>query len=138
MTKGLFPLANALGSEVTKGLFSLTNARGSEVTKGLFSLTNARGSEVILIGSTAPTLATTTFNPALTLGAPQTIFNNAFSPIFTTQHDNFSAFGCFTQETTSPITTLENFPATGVTASTVKPSMAICSVNCSVVNAGFI
>ena len=49
-----------------------------------------------------PTGATTTFCPAATLGAPQTICNSS-TPIFTFVSFNLSASGCFMHSVTSPI-----------------------------------
>ena len=53
----------------------------------------------------APTNATTTFCPAATLGAPQTILSNSAAPTSTFVTLNLSASGCFSFDFTSPITT---------------------------------
>ena len=49
---------------------------------------------VLLSPSTVPTVATGTFCPASTLGAPQTICIGSSTPTFTVVTDNLSVFGC--------------------------------------------
>ena len=49
-------------------------------------------------------VATNTFCPASTFGAPHTIFNNSGPPKFTFVILNLSASGCFSFSITSPIT----------------------------------
>ena len=49
-------------------------------------------------------MATNTFCPAATFGAPHTMFNNSEAPTLTLVILNLSASGCFSFSTTSPIT----------------------------------
>ena len=59
----------------------------------------------IPLGITAPTLATTTFCSAATLGAPQTICKVSL-PTLTFKTLNLSASGCFSLVSTYPTTNL--------------------------------
>ena len=54
--------------------------------------------------SSVPMVATVTFCPAETLGAPHTMCNNSSAPISTVVMLNLSASGCLMQVFTSPIT----------------------------------
>ncbi|KOR31611.1 hypothetical protein TI05_12495, partial [Achromatium sp. WMS3] len=78
-----------------------------------------------LPGSTAPCNATGTFNPAVTLAAPQIICNGsaAFVLTSTRQTRSLSALGCWDKERTRPTTTLVNEPAAGVIEPTSRPAV---------------
>ena len=94
-----------------------------------FFMTQASPSAVYRV---VPMVATGTFCPASTLGAPQTICKGASRPIFTVVNFNLSALGCFTQVKTSPTTIPLNPPLTdskGEIPSTSRPK----SVNNSAV-----
>ncbi len=71
-----------------------------------------------------PTVATGTFCPAATFGAPQTICTGSSSPMFTVVTRSLSAFGCCSQVNTSPTTTPRKPPlmlSTSCTPSTSSP-----------------
>lgn len=78
-------------------------------------------------GITAPIFATTTFCPASTLGAPQTICKVS-SPTFTEQILNLSAFGCFSFVATKPTT---NFGEKSTSRLMLAPFFSIAAANCS-------
>ena len=59
-----------------------------------------------------PIVATGTFCPAATFGAPQTICKGLAAPTFTVVSFNLSALGCFTQVKTSPTTMPSKAPLT--------------------------
>ena len=80
-------------------------------------------------GRVAPTLATHTLRPARQFGAPQTMSSSSSSPTLTLVTRSLSASGCWAHSTTSPTTTLLNWPATASTASTSRPAMVICSAS---------
>ena len=68
-------------------------------------------------------VATGTFIPARTFGAPHTICKGSPEPIFTVVTRKRSASGCCTTVKTSPITTPVNGLAAGISSSTSSPNM---------------
>ena len=74
-------------------------------------------------GKLAPIIASGTFMPARTLGAPQTICKGSPWPAFTLHSESLSALGCFATVRTSPTTMPVNGGATGVQDSTSRPDM---------------
>ena len=78
-------------------------------------------------GNSAPTFATITFRPVLTLGAPQTMLSTS-SPILTSQRCKWSESGCIWQVKTSPTTKFVAF--TRLVASSYSfPTAVIFSAN---------
>ena len=81
-----------------------------------------------------PTVATNTFCPASTFGAPHTICTGSPSPRFTVVMRKRSASGCFSQVNTSPTTTPLRPPGMVSTLSipsTSKPIAVNTSPICS-------
>ena len=72
-----------------------------------------------------PTVATKTFCPAATFGAPQTICTGSPSPRFTFVIDKRSASGCFAHSITCPTTTPFNPPGIFSTLSTPSTSSPV-------------
>ena len=82
-----------------------------------------------------PTVATGTFCPAATLGAPQTICTASSAPMSTVVIRSLSALGCWTQVSTSPTTTPLSPP--GMVSTSSKPSTSRpVSVNNSETSSG--
>src|SRR5690606_24173175 len=74
--------------------------------------------------------------PARALGAPQTTWKVAL-PLLTWHTRSLSASGCCSALRISPTTTPLNWPATGITASTSRPTMDRRATSSSRETAGF-
>src|SRR5690606_39375897 len=88
-----------------------------------------------------PIVATGTFWPTATLGAPHTICKGTLSPTETVVNFNLSALGCFTQVKTSPTTIPSSPPLTDwkpSIPSTSSPKSVNSSPVCSGVQSVFI
>ena len=89
--------------EVPMPISSSAQIIPSDAWPRIFAFLISKGSPVLGY-KVAPTVATTTFCPAATFEAPQTICEGCSCPISTVVRLNLSASGCLTQVSTSPIT----------------------------------
>ena len=80
------------------------------------------GSEAPVGCKVEPTVATATFWPTATLGAPHTMARGASDPMETVVNRSRSALGCCTTVSTSPTTTPRSPPGMRSTSSTVSIS----------------
>ena len=88
--------------EVPTPISSSAQIMPSETTPLSFDFLMVKDSSPLY--STVPMVATMTFCPWATLGAPQTIFNGVSPPTFTVVTCRWSESGCGSQVSTSPTT----------------------------------